>query len=86
MAIKNIGRTFKTKSGKSTRVIFSMDEIKEMITEHDKYGKQVSFFVSGTADSQYGHGVFIMTDDEVENKAQHPPQAETTDIADDMPF
>jgi len=84
MAIKNIGKTFKSKSGKSTRVIFTIDEVKSLIVEHEKYGKQIAFNISGTADSEYGHSVWTF-DDEVESTEKVVETTKTKE-SDDLPF
>lgn len=92
MAIKNLGKSFPTKSGKSTKVILSFKEIKELYDRQmkeegakereEKYGKQVYFFVSGSASDQYGHGLFTF-DDEPEKEE---PKAKNEVDESDLPF
>jgi hypothetical protein len=63
MSFKNIGRNFKTKSGKATTVILSESDLAEITktkTEHEKYGIQYKILVSGSPESKYGHSIAVI--------------------------
>ena len=78
MAFKQIGKTFKNKTGKSGTLILSendLEVLKEAMEPHEKYGKQVRLIISGTPTSEYGYSVSLI----VEKK-------EDSVSSDDLPF
>lgn len=67
MALTKIGKTFKNKTGKSTTLVLSREDLKKLetlLTPTEKYGDQVRLIITGTASSQYGHSVSVVEDDE----------------------
>lgn len=87
MAFQKIGKVFPNKSGKSSTLILSekdLEVLKQNLQPNDKYGDQVRLIVTGSAQSQYGHGVSLIVDDGPQQQKANSGQNSID--PDDLPF
>jgi hypothetical protein len=85
MAFRRIGKTFKARSGKATTVIFNEEDLellRQNLKDNEKYGKQVKLVITGTGDSQYGHSISLVIDDE--NGDEYHPATKPNSKSDEI--